>query len=284
MDLTVCRNGFGAAIDGLLGTDVLSQLVFSIDFDEGRLRFHRAMDSSYGRPVRLFLNDGIPAIRAGVDGAAEATDLFRLDTGGVETMAGYVSTSRYRELAESGAFITDTPDHAFQGFTADRNLSITLVRAKGLSIAGYRHKRLLFFRVQSEHNCLCLGYLSRYAVAFDLPNKMMYLRPGKAFDRPDSYDLGWMVVSRVPDAMVVEAAHAGGAAAAAGFQVGDMIVAVNGHSTRDMALFAFRRVLHTEGRHVFRVRRGEQEIEIRMELKAQTRYGAERMMPERKLK
>ncbi|HUY34372.1 MAG TPA: SUMF1/EgtB/PvdO family nonheme iron enzyme [Pirellulales bacterium] len=258
-DLSRMARGYAEKIDGILGMDVLRRLVFSIDFDEGRLRFHSSLDATFGVRVPLVWTDdahpGCPVVCAELDSGV--TQEFLLDTGGVVTFSGTFEASIYDRLSKEGRLVREDPDMTdfrLRMFTVDASVDMKLGRARRLSLGGYTHEGAIFGRFVV--NCLCLGFLSRYVVAFDFPNSVMYLRPGKAFARPDAYDLSCLVVARSGGAIVVTEAYAGGAGAAAGLRNGDAIVAIDGVSTREVSLFAFQRFLCVEGRHVLEVSRG----------------------------
>jgi hypothetical protein len=263
IDLAAVANGLGESIDGLLGMDVLSRLIVSIDFDAGRLRFHRAADRAFGLRIPLTWGDrkrGSAFVRAAV---GNSTINFLIDTGGVDTFSGTLEPRSYAQLASARRLVTIRSGNVF---TVGGLAETKFARVGSLSLGGFMHERLILG--QFSFNCLGLAYLSRYHVAFDFPNRVMYLRPGKAFARADDYDLSFLAVSRARDAVMVANAYHGGAAAKAGVKNGDIIFAIDGQSTRQMSLFVFRRFLHVEGRHVLDVERNGSREQIVLVLKS----------------
>jgi hypothetical protein len=59
MDLRWLAEPLGESIDGVLGMDVLRQLVFSIDFDNGIFRLHREANPAIGRRVPVMWDDDL---------------------------------------------------------------------------------------------------------------------------------------------------------------------------------------------------------------------------------
>lgn len=247
---------YGEAVDGILGMDVLAACVFSIDFDAGKLRFHTEAEPAFGRAVPIIRDDelaeGCPMVPVAIDG--RPAEPFLIDTGFCSMTTGGLSPRLYEQLAKERRLAALSPSYPGVSLTAGGTGTVVDKRLSKVSVAGYIHNGPIFS--QFSVNCLGLGYLSRYSVAFDFPNSMMYLRPGKAFTQPDLYNLAGLAFSRKDGVLYVNCVYKESAGAAAGIKSGDALVLINGHPVDRMTLYALERILSTEGRHVLVIRRG----------------------------
>lgn len=108
----------GRALDMILGSDALADLVLTIDFEAGRLELAEQTPEAIANGAPMILDDGIPAIEGHIGGIDVS---LRIDTGAslFETPDVYVNIpsrtwqalrSRHREL---------TPSTYFKGTGAD---------------------------------------------------------------------------------------------------------------------------------------------------------------------
>ena len=118
--------------------------------------------------------------------------------------------------------------------------------------------------------------MSRYDVLLDFPNSVLYLRPGKNFDRPELFDLSGLLLSKGRKEVRVGAVAIGSAAANAGIEKGNVLFEIDGVKTSDLSLSAIRRRLCIEGRHELVVRRGNTETRIGLELSRNKRAQREK--------
>lgn len=254
-------DGSGKPIDGVLAMDVLGRLVVSFDFDVGRLRFYSAADPNFGRPVALFRMRNGPDchyVRATIEDGS--THDFMIDTGYVAEVSGSLTPKTFDALLRKEQLRMVPPaigNGSRNLISVDGITDLHLARMGRMSIGGFTSESHVFSRGNSV-NTLALGYLSRYQVVFDFPKKIMYLRPGKQFKRPDVYDLSGMTIQADGDAIRADWVGPGSLAAMAGVQSGDAIMTVDGRSVREMSLFAVQRILCHKGPHTLDIEhRGE---------------------------
>jgi len=114
---------------------------------------------------------------------------------------------------------------------------------------GSRQTQDLAF-VRGDDNLLGLAYLSRYKITFDFPNRVLYSRAGKAFDKPDPTDVSGLHLLRKEGATIVGRVDSDSAAEASGLEEDDIILAVDGLDADPTSLTDLRRVFRKGNRTV----------------------------------
>lgn len=253
-DLEPVRKSFNRNIDGLLGMDVLSALVLSIDFDERKLRLYRSLPATSGKAVELLHNEAaarhIVFVRASIDGAAEFD--FTIDTGAIGPQTGSLDGDVFDRFVQAGALRPTASSR--EVFGAGGTAMVAEARSRAFTLAGYRHTGLAFHRL-SFPSSIGLDYLSRYNVVFDFPNSTMYLKPGKNFDHVDVCNRLGVSLRRVDGKLEVKTVVAGAPAAHAGVKEGDRLSRIDQVDTDSLTLRAARRLLSLNGRHILELSR-----------------------------
>jgi hypothetical protein len=265
----------GKKVDGLLGMDVLRSRVVSVDFDQGRLRFHSSAPDNVGEPIPLLWRGERGAQRPYVDAAfgSGADQEFLVDTGGIGNVSIAMSNDLFKIFRGDGRLAPVVPailrGESVQIGRIDGRQNVSIARAGAFLLADYRHTGLLV--ISHPHtSAISLAYLSRYLVTFDFPKSVMFLRPGRSFNRHDVwYDLTSFVVSQRKDGIVVDDVRQGGWGAIAGIRTGDLLVRVNGQDTEQLTLFSIRRILAIEGRQTLDIRRDGAEQRLILDLTAE---------------
>jgi len=272
-DLSAASDALGEQIDGVLGIDMLMGCIISVNFDEGKLRFLEAADPSFGKQVPVVMDDargpGFPKVRAAFD--EKSTVLFSIDTGRVSTFAGGLDSVEYAQRLEnkelSSALAVAHSEYQFRPFMIETTMDMKLGRAKSFSLGGYKHQNLVFG--QYPNSSVGLGYLSRYCVLFDFRNGVMYLRPGKGFNRPELYDLSGLRLSKQNGDVVVGAVVNRSEAAKMGIKSGDILVEIDGDKSKDLTLFAVRQRFCRAGRHMLEIGRDGKRKQLELVLVAE---------------
>lgn len=272
IDLKWLNDGIGEHVDGLLGTDLLREFAVAIDFDDGHLLFQRPASQPHGGDIRIFWKGRRgaerPYVEASFDG--ENTLLFLIDTGGISNVSAVLRADIHARLFEQGIL---TPAVAQEpalgrGTILERG-GATLLRfaqARCLWVGGCRTRDVIV----APHPRVCalsLAYLSRYHVMLDFSNSVMRLRPGKSFSRRDvCYDLTSFGVRR-DNGVVIDWTAENGWGALAGIKAGDRLLKVNGRSTKDLSIFAIRRMLAVESQQTLEIERGDAFQKIVLDLR-----------------
>ncbi len=111
--------------------------------------------------------------------------------------------------------------------------------------------------------------LKRFRVSFDYPASRLVLEKGKGYGELFEREMAGIGFDWTKDrTVVVHTVLAGSPAAAAGFEVGDQILSLDGRSLEELAENGLRRALTVDGAEVrFALRRGDQVLEKRVRLR-----------------
>lgn len=247
-DLGRLREATRHDIRGLVGMDFLGRHVVRIDFDAGKVTLLRTAGSAPGEPVILSHEGQGPCV--GVDLPGGSREAFVIDTGCLRF--GKIKQDLAAALSKAGKAqkVGDTLNASISGTTSQAKW-----RIDSLSLSGFcQRDRVL---TDSRDNLLGLGCLSRFVVTLDFPDRMMFLKKGRAFDRPSAVDRSGLHLLRVGGRTVVHAVDPGSPAADCGIRADDVIGRVGGEDAGRLRLFQLRQALSEEGKTLsLTVRRG----------------------------
>ena len=256
MDLGKIGEVTGEEISGCLGMDFLGKHVFRIDFDRGEVTFLTSAGPDSGQRLPVVFNHQLPHVMVEVAGL-HRPESFAVNTSTAGNSSGDLRKKVFAALAKQGMLtpagqtLTETP---FGSDTDQRG------RVESISLAGFRHEKLLF--CESGENVLKLNYLSRFVVTFDFPNKAIYLKKGRQYERADVCDLSGLRILRHSGQTLVDHVEEGSLAERAGVKPQDVLLKIDDMNVNEMSLYSIRRSLCVEGKRCrFVIRRGEKELE-----------------------
>jgi hypothetical protein len=238
------RQVSGEEIYGMIGMDFLGKYILRIDFDSGEVVFLRSIGPNPGDRIPLFMHSGPPQVQIRIAGQ-DSPDCFVLDTG----MSGHGSGGMSAELFD--ALIRKKKMSSVvkqQQVVLSGTLGQRQGRVEAISFANHRHERLLFS--QSQVSVLGLRFCSRYVMTCDFPNRSLYVKRGRRFDRPDKRNLSGLHILRVKGETQVSTVDEGSPAAAAGVQSHDILLMVNGKKVGDIPLPVLRERFCSEGERI----------------------------------
>jgi hypothetical protein len=171
---------------------------------------------------------------------------FLINAGDCSFTAGSIAKGRFDKLLSSGHLSRVACDEttAFRsglGVVAARN-----ARLATLKLGPFRHEGLVFS--DAERSELGLSYLSRYVVTLDLPNRSIYLRPGKQYSRMEQYGSGGISIARWKEKTIVADVRNGGPAEMAGLKFIDEIISVDRVLAGKTSIFELYRLFAQPGR------------------------------------
>lgn len=264
VDLQDLNRLSGHAMEGCIGIAMLYQHVVHIDFDAGKLTFLKHVPEDAGEPLALTWWGALPAIKVDISGYGNEN--FLIDTGFCTDDAGSVRPElaaklEKKELVES---------LELKGYS--RDLSGTMLqkslRLKGLRLGNCRVSDVpVTTGARSRPSMLGLGFLSRFILTFDFPNRMLYLKKSKRFDQPYLFSHAGMILARDDGAVIVESIRGDGPAADAGIQVGDLLLKVGMRESHGARLLKLYEEFSVAGQAVrVELKRGEERIETVVKL------------------
>ena len=171
----------GGPIAGLIGYDLLSRYVVQIDYKTNKITLIDPNafkpDSTYGTPLPLNLDNGMPKIPAQLDNFPSA--LYVVDTGEQDalTLNGpYVTAHKLRSVYTHGA---EEPHSGIGGLCFTWRTHVGKFTIAGITIkgapAGFSQDAAAGGSVLSAGS-LGEAFLSHFIVTFDYPHNMLYLK------------------------------------------------------------------------------------------------------------
>jgi predicted metalloprotease with PDZ domain len=121
-----------------------------------------------------------------------------------------------------------------------------LMRAPSFQVSGLHYNDLLFYETKVWDGILGLEFLSRHLVTLDWPNHRLYLKPGKEFDRYDEHDMSGLGLQRLDSKTIVNLASPDQPGYQAGLRDGDELLAINGKSASNYALYDLTDLLRSK--------------------------------------
>jgi hypothetical protein len=215
-------------IDGVLGRETLRHFVIRYDPEAGVLEFRRRIGSDPGTPVHLIGRDGCK-VMVNVDRVGFVP--FLVDTG--SSNSGCVARAWLQDAQKFGA-ARHVLRPGWEGLVLVAFQQDAQVDRLSLGPFTHRDVRL----VCSEVNALGTNFLSRYAVTFDFPHRVMYLKPAATYRQLRFYDYHWGVaIHEARENDLVTRVIAPSPASDAGLHVGDVICKIDTLRWRDQSLF-----------------------------------------------
>ncbi len=181
----------GGDSPGIIGMDFLKKYIVRIDFDNRKVTFFKGKKDfdlfsmfkpkenkhpEWGEPVplktKLFQKNQY-FVEGSIVGDIE-TD-FLIDSGWkrFDTM----NRKALQEVSTNGQKRKERNNLSYLIFTLDNNTKLL----EGFSVGSLEYKNNIF--QNNYESALGLDFLSRHIVTFDFPNKIMYLKKGKYFDK-----------------------------------------------------------------------------------------------------
>ncbi len=262
VDQTMCSYIAGRSIAGFIGMGLLKRYVLQLDFDNGKLRLLApvaGVRKEWGTPVDLFPGTGgLPYVRGKVSDAEVA---FIVDTG-ANGSGGLESRLFDRFIAGSEEKLVEVLVSTVAGTSSTAKGRLPL-----LALGENRYSSLLFRN--SRHSLLGLAFLSRHCVTLDFPNRLMYLKRGRLFERPDESNMSGLGILRIHGKTLAWVVDKASPSESAGIRSKDEIVAVNGVEAGGLDLWGIRRLLRSgDGKLInMTIKRGERVFDVSFRLK-----------------
>lgn len=235
----------GIELSGLVGFELFRRFVVEIDYAGRRLVLTRPEAFRYqgdGVRVPFRFDHRTPVVEGAVDGVGGT---FTLDTGsrgGLALHGPFVAEHdlerRYTPRVERltgwgvGGGVRGQP-------VGPRTLTLGSLEIPDVATELTRQSAGAFTDRYTAGN-VGGAVLKRFRVIFDYTHQIVIFEPNEAFDAPDGADRSGLWINLAADGFRVADVVPGGPAAAAGVEVGDLIVAVDGTPVHDLSLSAVR--------------------------------------------
>lgn len=243
-DLAFLETVTGYKIGGVLGIDFLYPYVMAVDFDEGILRFLDRVPDNAGAPRTFHLraHDPLPLIEVNVPGLGLTP--FSVNIGSILRMG--LEPNAFRTLRRHHQAAVVSEAQVTNELGQVRRMQITILPE--LRIAGDTMAEVAV--AETPTNVIGLDFLSRFRVTFDFANAQLYLAPGRLYRSSPEWNRNGLRCLQRNGEVVADLVDQGSPAAMAGLESGDVILEVNGVSTKDMTLWQMRKLFHRDGETV----------------------------------
>ena len=218
---------------GILGYDVISRFVVTIDYDDSVLVLHDPATWKYeGRekPLPMVMNGTVPALHGTFEGTEQG--LFRLDVGSSSTVDVHAPFAKRHELR--GRMKRTI---AIQGVGFGGTFTSELGRLGSMSLGPYEWDDPIVsisdakagaFASEDFAGNIGNRILERFRVTLDYHRRHVYLEPGARYSERDHLTHAGVMLARRAGVVTVEDVLAGSPADRAGLRARDEVVAVDG--------------------------------------------------------
>ena len=265
---------FWRSLAGVIGYDVISRFVVTVDYDDSLLVLHDPATWTYAgpeKPLPMVMNGTVPALEGSFDDADRG--LFRLDVGSSSTVDVHAPFAKKTGIVNRMGKTT-----TFDGVGFGGSFSSEVGRLRSMNLGPYEwddpvvvvsHATEGAFASEEFAGNIGNRILERFRVTFDYERRQVYLEPGRRYADRDRLTRAGVLLTRRAGRVGVESVLANSPAEHAGLRTGDQVLAVDG---RDIAQWDLPELsaLFDEGepgRKVpLRVLRGGQEKQLKMKL------------------
>jgi predicted aspartyl protease len=270
LPLTQLQPVIGRALDGIIGHDIIARLTIEIDYGRHRLVLHEPARFRYagdGAIVPVTIVNDEPFVDGEIlqPHRPPIRGRFKLDTGSLDALG-----LNRNFLHDADVLAPDQPTVRLPGVAVGGETEGIVFTIDGFRLGGYTLRDLTVgatlesagFEDRDDAGTLGAEILGRFTVILDYRRERIILEPSERLTLPGTWDRsGLWLVATDPDFATfrVRSVFPDSPADAAGMEVGDEIVAVNGRPAPEWRLAEVWQVLRgEEGTTVrLRVQRGD---------------------------
>ncbi len=270
----------GRKISGVIGNDILKQLVVEVDYASEDINFYEPASYQYshaGDLIPITFEGNYPFVRARItlDGRRVIEGNFEIDSGATNAImfnTPFVDRNRLLEgVSKSNQVRMGGVGGSAVAFSD---------RLKSMSLGSFQLENLVarFSRARSgddasaKYDGLIGGeILRRFKVVFDYPRRRMMLEPNPQFSEPYESDMSGLDLATEGDdfsVVVVNEVEKGSPAEEAGIQREDKITAIDGRDVKEFAITQIRRMFMQDGKeYLISLKRGQKELQTKLKLR-----------------
>ncbi len=239
---------FWRDLAGVIGYDVISRFVCTIDYDAGTLTLHDSKSYHYaGReaPLPMVMNGTVPGLRGRLDGRYEG--VFRLDVGSSSTVDLHTPFVREHRLVGKLRHALPVSGAGFGG-----KFESTMGRLKRMDIGPYGWNDPIVLLSSATEGAFAseefagnIGnrLLERFRLTLDYERRQVFLEPSERYRERDVLTRTGMMLGWYGDHVNALSVLPGSPAAKAGLREGERVTAVDGKPILEWDVRALERHL-----------------------------------------
>jgi hypothetical protein len=271
---------FGRKISGVIGNDILRQLVFEVDYASAVINFYGPESYEYsgaGEVVPITFQGEYPFVHARItlDGRRVIEGKFEIDSGSTGAITFNTPFVNRNRLLDSLSKSTQSRLGGVGGSAV-----VFSGRLKSMSVGSFQLENLVarFSRARrgddasAKYDGLIGGeILRRFKVVFDYSRRRMMLEPNAEFSEPyeaDMSGLDLMTEGEDFSVVVVNRVVKGSPAEEGGIQEEDTIKGIDGHEIKEFTITQIRRMFMQAGKeYLISLKRGQKEFQTKLKLR-----------------
>lgn len=272
---------FGEKISGIIGMDILKNLVIEIDYASRIVSLYEPQSYRYSGAGEIVLltagyeNLLFTSAVVEIEGKGKISGNFEIDTGSTGAILLNSPFVRKNRLLKS---VVQTKKIKVGGVGGSGDAF--LARLKNVQIGKFALQNPIahFYQGNRGDNAagkydglIGGGIFRRFKVIFDVSRRRMILEPNRQISEAFEIDMSGMeLVADGDDLSIVsvDAVETDSPAATAGIQGGDVITAIDEHPAEEFTLEQIRRMFKQDGReYLLKINRGDRTIQIKLGLR-----------------
>ena len=242
-DYEILTSAYGEQIDGIIGFSFLSRYIVKIDYDSSKIHVFSKGSMKYPRGGFLLrpILSTLPIQIAKVSDARDINSRFYFDTG-----AGLCLLLSQEFVEDSTLLNKKKKPVMTQGEGLGGKMEMKLTTVKEFRLGPYRFKKVPTYIFEDSYNVTAYPYLGgligndilrRFNVILNYDRRDIYLQPNTHFRDPFDYSYTGLGIYKIDGEVRVMDIMAGSPAEKAGFQPGDIIMAMNNNFTKNVQTY-----------------------------------------------
>ena len=242
-DYEILTSAYGEQIDGIIGYSFLSRYIVKIDYDSSKIHVYSKGSMKYPRGGFLLrpILSTLPIQLAKVGDERSITSRFYFDTG-----AGLCLLLSQDFVDDSSLLRKKKKPVMTQGEGLGGKMEMKLTTIKDFKLGPYRFKKVPTYIFEDSYNVTAYPYLGgligndilrRFNVILNYDRRDIYLQPNSHFRDPFDYSYTGLGIYKIDGEVRVMDIMQGSPAEKAGFQPGDIIMAMNNNFTKNVQTY-----------------------------------------------
>jgi len=242
-DYDILTSAYGEQVDGIIGFSFLSRYIIKIDYDSSKIHVYSKGSMKYPRGGFLLrpILSTLPIQIAKVHDERDITSRFYFDTG-----AGLCLLLSQDFVDDSLVLSKKKKPVMTQGEGLGGKMEMRLTTVRDFKLGPYRFKKVPTYIFEDSYNVTAYPYLGgligndilrRFNVILNYDRRDIHLLPNSHFRDPFDYSYTGLGIYKIEGEVRVVDIMVGSPAEKAGFQPGDIIMAMNNNFSKNVQTY-----------------------------------------------